>query len=46
MGEERAKHLSNTGLIADTQHAPICIGALKRDVFALLHEAAEYNVTI
>ena len=33
-------------IIADSQHASICIGALKRDVFALLHEAAEYNVTI
>jgi hypothetical protein len=39
--EERAEYI-----IAEAQHASICIGALKRDVFALLHEAAEYNVTI
>ena len=39
--EERAEYI-----IAEAQHASICVGALKRDVFALLHEAAEYNVTI
>ena len=44
--EERAEHLSKTGLIAEAQHASICIGALKRDVFALLHEAAQVDVVL
>ena len=39
--EERAEYI-----IAEAQHASIFIGALNRDVFALLHEAAQVDVVL